>query len=95
MLLKERETEAAVPLKGKEKEQLELDGDEIDKNKGLTDEEVEEVDELLQEGFAHWSKKDFLGAGFMFVRAVVYCACARAICPVARESVTAVGCRVS
>ena len=52
-----------MPLKGKEKEQLELDGDELDKNKGLTDEEVEEVDELLQEGFAHWSKKDFLGAG--------------------------------
>ena len=39
-----------------------LDGDELDKNKGLTDAEVEVVEDLLQEGFAHWTKKDFLGA---------------------------------
>ena len=42
MALKERESEAsdAKPPKGKEKDELIVDGEKVDKNKGLTDKEV-------------------------------------------------------
>ena len=43
-----------VPLKNKDKEELTVDGEELDKNKGLTDKEVAEVQDLLEEGFPHW-----------------------------------------
>ncbi|EKX31046.1 hypothetical protein GUITHDRAFT_83481 [Guillardia theta CCMP2712] len=36
-----------------------LDGPEIDKNEGWTDEEHQESEKLLTEGFMKWTKKDF------------------------------------
>mmetsp|Transcript_72056 Transcript_72056/g.116866 ORF Transcript_72056/g.116866 Transcript_72056/m.116866 type:complete len:1020 (+) Transcript_72056:69-3128(+) len=60
LLLKETESELAVPLKGPDKDELELDGKELDANKGISDEEVDEVEMLLLEGFSLWTKRDFL-----------------------------------
>ena len=61
--VKEKETESeekGEKLKSKDKEDLTIDGEDLDKNKGLTEEEVAEVKNLMQEGFQHWSKRDFL-----------------------------------
>eukprot|EP00802_Teleaulax_amphioxeia_P001899 Tamp_01901.p1 GENE.Tamp_01901~~Tamp_01901.p1 ORF type:complete len:1009 (+),score=374.13 Tamp_01901:206-3028(+) len=56
----EKEKEKEKKPKSKEKDDFVLDGEELDQNKGISNDEVEEVEELLLEGFANWNKRDFL-----------------------------------
>jgi SWI/SNF-related matrix-associated actin-dependent regulator of chromatin subfamily A member 5 len=64
--MKERETEngeekeTKSKAKSKDKDDFVLDSEELDENKGISNDEVEEVEMLLLEGFPNWNKRDFL-----------------------------------
>jgi SWI/SNF-related matrix-associated actin-dependent regulator of chromatin subfamily A member 5 len=66
LAMKEREAEngeekeTKSKAKSKDKDDFVLDSEELDQNKGISNDEVEEVEMLLLEGFANWNKRDFL-----------------------------------
>jgi SWI/SNF-related matrix-associated actin-dependent regulator of chromatin subfamily A member 5 len=66
LAMKEREAEngeekeTKSKAKSKDKDDFVLDSEELDENKGISNDEVEEVEMLLLEGFPNWNKRDFL-----------------------------------